>query len=302
MSWRLGVVAGGLLIVAGAVLVGFRTYDYVENDPRFCLSCHLMESAYGRWQTSVHAKVGCHACHQQSTAAKLDQLWKYATLRPTRVSKHAEVDYTRCAACHLSRDPRWKQIADTAGHRVHFERLGLQCVGCHSKGVHVFVRPTDSCQGCHTQQVTGAGKMAAFHCTTCHDFLARDHELGAPTRAECLTCHATMQVRTERFDPKAPMQFPCQQCHEPHGRTRPTMDGCRTCHHVADFGLHAVPFHQDCQSCHEPHLWRTEARATCERCHTDRAAHHPDAPCASCHGFANPRPARTVAPPPEASS
>jgi nitrate/TMAO reductase-like tetraheme cytochrome c subunit len=272
----------GILAAAGAVL-GVRAYDYVENDPRFCTSCHLMEGAFVRWQTSVHRDVGCHACHVQSTAESLDQLWKYVTLRPATVGKHAQVDFTRCAACHLSRDPRWKQIAETAGHRVHFERLRLQCVRCHSRGVHEFVRPTDACGTCHTEKVMGG--MAAFHCTTCHDFLATDHSLGDPRRTDCLSCHATMQVGEERFAADAPMKFPCQTCHEPHRKPRPTVADCVRCHHVSDFGLHAVAAHDDCLSCHRPHLWRVDDRATCERCHTDRAEHYPEQPCVGCHGF-----------------
>jgi nitrate/TMAO reductase-like tetraheme cytochrome c subunit len=274
----------GLAIVLGGGFAALKTYDYVENDPRFCRSCHLMETAYAKWQTSAHAEVGCHACHVQSTRENLDQLFKYVTLRPDKVGKHADVDYTRCGACHLSRDPRWKQVAQTAGHQVHFTRQGLECVGCHSKGVHQFVRPVDACKDCHAERVREGG-MTALHCTACHDFLAADHELGAPTRRDCLACHADMQVGSERFEPHAPMRFPCQECHRPHQNLRPTPADCVRCHHVAAFGLHAVPFHGDCRSCHQPHLWRVDARATCEGCHADRKDHYPDAPCAGCHAF-----------------
>ena len=267
-----------------AGVVGWRAYHYVEDDPRFCTTCHLMETAYSKWQTSVHREVGCHACHVQSTAENLDQLWKYVTLRPKTVGKHAAVDYTRCGACHLSQDPRWKQVAETAGHRVHFGRLGLQCVGCHSTGVHQFVRPVDACGTCHTEQVKATG-MASFHCTTCHDFLAADHDLADPRRRDCLACHESMQVHEERFAVDAPMRFPCQTCHDPHRRPLPTVADCVRCHHVRDFGLHALPVHDDCMSCHRSHTWRVEARAACERCHDDRAEHYPDRPCGGCHDF-----------------
>jgi nitrate/TMAO reductase-like tetraheme cytochrome c subunit len=287
---RLAVIValGGLAI---AIALGVRAYDYVENDPRFCTSCHLMGDAFAKWQTSVHREVGCHACHQQSMAESLDQLWKYVTLRPDRVAKHAEVDYTRCGACHLSRDPQWRQVADTAGHKVHFVRLGFECVGCHSKGVHKFVRPTDACGTCHAEQVKAQG-MAALHCTSCHDFLATDHPLGDPRRRDCLACHERMQVSDERFAATAPMRFPCQKCHDPHRKPLPTVEDCLGCHHIRDFGLHAEAAHADCMSCHRPHLWRVEDRATCERCHTERGDHHPDLPCARCHDFtAKARPA-----------
>ena len=292
------ITASGLLLA-----VGYRGYDYVEHDPRFCQSCHLMERPYARWETSVHREVGCHACHVQSTAESLRQLYLYVTLRPTTVSHHAVVDFTRCGACHLSRDPRWKQVADTAGHKVHFAQLGFQCVACHSRGVHNFVRPTDSCSECHTAQAAGDGAMGSVHCTACHDFLATDHALADLRRSDCLACHDQMQVGHEHFDPQAPMQFPCQQCHRPHERILPSVADCQHCHHVHDFGLHAVPFHADCKSCHQPHLWRVDARATCERCHGDRHdGHYPDLPCAGCHDFQRSAPVPSRGAPLEPSS
>jgi hypothetical protein len=81
------------------------------------------------------------------------------------------------------------------------------------------------------------------------------------------------------------MQMPCQKCHQPHRQPLPTVADCVACHHVRDFGLHAIASHDDCMSCHQPHLWRVEARATCERCHSDRDDHYPDMPCAGCHDF-----------------
>jgi hypothetical protein len=282
------LLALGTAAALTAAVVGWRAYDYVENDPRFCTTCHLMETAYAKWEGSTHRLVGCHACHVQSMADNLDQLVKYVTFRPDQVSSHATVEYTRCGACHLSQDPRWRQVAGTAGHKVHFERLGLECVQCHSKGVHEFVRPTEACGDCHRQAVSASSGMAAFHCTTCHDFLATDHPVGHPGRSDCLACHEDMQVGEERFGADAPMRFPCQACHQPHARPLPTVDTCVRCHHIGGFGLHAAAAHGDCMSCHRPHLWRVEERTTCERCHADRGEHHPGLPCAGCHGFRNP--------------
>ena len=39
------LVAVGTAGAAVAAAIGLRAYDYVENDPRFCTSCHLMQSA-----------------------------------------------------------------------------------------------------------------------------------------------------------------------------------------------------------------------------------------------------------------
>src|ERR1051325_280919 len=141
-----------LLIVSLAAYGGYRGWNYTQHDPAFCRSCHLMQTSWDKWGTSVHSKVECHACHQQSMRDSLEQLVKYVALRPDTIGKHAVVDYKKCGACHLSNDPHWKQVAETAGHKVHFERQGLECVGCHSKGVHQFVRPSDACKDCHTDR------------------------------------------------------------------------------------------------------------------------------------------------------
>lgn len=282
-----------LVVLLGAIACGGYAYHYAKTEPQFCQTCHVMHEAVSKWKTSSHSGVACQKCHKQSTADSLKQLYRFVTLRPQEVSTHAEVDFERCASCHISHNSRWQQIADTAGHKVHFERLGLQCVGCHSKGLHRFVRPTDGCRECHAEQVTGAPAMESFHCTTCHNFIATEHELRSPQRSDCLQCHAQLQVQNERFDAAAPMPFPCQRCHRPHGGRKPTVGDCLDCHHVRDFGLHGAPFHGDCQSCHIPHLWRVAPRATCERCHVDRSDHYAGAPCNGCHSFlgpAGPRP------------
>jgi nitrate/TMAO reductase-like tetraheme cytochrome c subunit len=275
------------LLATGTIAVGLRAYDFVENDPRFCTSCHLMNPAAQKWQDSAHNDVGCHACHQQSIGDSLGQLYHFVRYRPAEITKHAVVDAARCAACHASHDDRWKQVAETAGHMVHSTRAGIQCVTCHSKGLHRFVRPSDACADCHEMTMERESAMTSFHCTTCHNFLATDHELGSPERDDCLECHEHMQVHEERFDGDAPMNFPCHRCHQPHQHMLPTMDDCTDCHDTSGSGLHAVPFHADCLSCHRPHLWHVEGRATCLRCHAaDRMDHYPDLACAGCHSFA----------------
>jgi hypothetical protein len=275
-----------LIVIAAGTYWGYRLWQYTQHDPVFCRTCHIMESAWDAWQTSVHAKVECHACHTQSVRENLEQLFKFVTLRPQTIGKHAEVDYTKCGACHLSQDPRWLQVQETAGHKVHFEHLGLACVGCHSKGVHRFVRPNNSCTDCHADVVIKAAKMEALHCTACHNFLATDAELKTPTRQQCLDCHAAVLPAAAGFPANAPMRFACNQCHHPHAEGRPTIAACRQCHRMQEYGLHAQSGHADCITCHAAHTWRPSERATCEACHSDKGNHYPGTPCALCHSFA----------------
>lgn len=273
-----------IVLVAGAgAYAGFRVWNYTQHDPAFCRSCHLMQPAWEKWESSAHSKVECHACHQQSMYDSVAQLAKFVLLRPETIGKHADVDYQKCSACHLSRDPRWKQVAETAGHKAHFARKGLECVSCHSRGVHRFVRPTDSCKDCHASILVKSKRMDELHCTSCHKFLAIDHEL-RPTRQQCLDCHGVIPTEAT-FPLHGAMKFECSQCHKPHREGHPMSAGCASCHEMDEKGLHGQVGHRECVTCHHPHDWKPAERKSCEACHSDKGDHNPDQPCALCHSF-----------------
>lgn len=245
-------------LVLGALI--YRGYEYVEHDPRFCQSCHIMEEPFQKWSTSPHHLVTCHRCHQQSLAASIHQVWLYVTKRPEKVIHHPDLDHTVCAQCHLSDDPQWKLIGETAGHKVHFEQAGIDCLDCHMGGVHQFLRPVDACGTCHADKTGGAGKKMAFaHCANCHTFLAKKEGL-LPERAVCLECHRKITVGKERFSEDAPMStFDCSTCHKPHEQIRPDNDVCLTCHSDIRTPHHGMNSSTRCSSCHQPHIWRTHA-------------------------------------------
>lgn len=191
----------------------YRSYDYVQHDARFCQSCHIMETAYKKWSTSPHHLVTCHECHHQSLSASVHQVWFYLTKRPRQVVHHPELDHKVCAQCHLSQDPQWKLVGETAGHRVHFEKLRIDCLDCHMGGVHEFLKPTDSCLNCHPDKTEGLGKKMAFiHCTSCHNFLAKRESL-LPNRETCLECHQKIGMGSHRRMKK---DAACTECHKPH--------------------------------------------------------------------------------------
>ena len=57
----LGAVLAALLVWGG--VEAYRTYDYVQHDNDFCLSCHLMVDPYERFARSAHADLGCNHEH-----------------------------------------------------------------------------------------------------------------------------------------------------------------------------------------------------------------------------------------------
>src|SRR4030067_938529 len=115
-----------------------------------------MEGAGTRWASREHKKVNCHSCHEQSIAESARQVITFVVRRPERVGKHAEGPTARCASCHTSGDPSWKQVAATAGHGVHAEGKKIDCVTCHSTAIHRLKPAEQAGPKCNAAQAGGA--------------------------------------------------------------------------------------------------------------------------------------------------
>ena len=264
----------------------YRLYSYTQDDPLFCRSCHTMQKAWDRWASSAHNQVNCHTCHESNALESFEQVVKFAASRPNEVAKHAKVPEEVCMSCHEGNDPRWIQVADTAGHKVHAEEKGISCLKCHSTSLHEFAPPEKVCLTCHTNNQVKMTGMAQRYCTDCHNYLQENSPL-RPTRKDCLDCHERLAKKDVHWPSDAPMQLQCSSCHKPHEDTSPKA-ACQTCHQGQEQkGKHAVAAHQasGCTSCHEPHKWRVTDRETCTTCHQNRVEHNPGTTCSSCHGF-----------------
>jgi len=252
------LLAAGAMVIAGLAYGGYRFYVYVEHDPTFCGSCHLMEKAWKTWQAGPHQPVSCHTCHQQGIVDRARIVWHWATHVYQNVPPHTRLARKVCEGCHVSQDHRWKQIKGTAGHQVHVLRADLDCLSCHLPSLHAVEPTVEACHTCHTAARTHIGGMVAFHCTTCHTFLAKTEGERGPTRETCLACHGTMQVKGETFPESAPMAFTCADCHKPHTKPFLQFQDCLGCHSTvledqAHFERRALT---NCGSCHKPHSWR----------------------------------------------
>jgi len=292
-------VLAGILVVT---LAGWRTYSYVQHDPAFCTSCHIMDSAYTKWSESVHSKITCHECHSPNLQSNLRQLWVYWTEPPDKPRHRPEVENSTCYNCHRLRgaegdidagngDPNWQHVLAESGHAEHVGKQRLQCVRCHSTSLHKFVPPSEICTTCHKHETLEKTKMVQ-HCTSCHKFKALKRDSLRPEREDCLECHKKMQVSTEAFPDKlpdgsdAPMHWACRECHKPH--TKPKLDAsdCKACHEK-DLGkvkLHSIEDHDTCTDCHKPHAWKPEVPKACMECHDDKGEEHTEGNgCLDCH-------------------
>ncbi len=278
-----------ILLAAG---LAYKAYDYTENNPAFCKTCHLMDTAYAKWSQSAHKGINCHECHNPPYVERIKMLVDFLRYRPKNVPpRHGKiiVPFENCSKCHLLREKvaGAGRIMGTVGHSKHFFSEGIECTRCHGTKLHEFLPVTGFCKDCHKDIRIHAKVMEGFDCLVCHDFLSKDAVTLIPDREKCLSCHETMKIG-ESFPKRkdTPMQFACNSCHDPHGKIRPDQQKCLECHNdIGRVGAHAIASHHDCNACHQRHLWRVTNRAVCERCHTDRKEHYPEARCSRCHEF-----------------
>ena len=109
-----------------------------------------------------------------------------------------------------------------------------------------------------------------------------DHQRHAAQR--CVACH-TVDVTLAVNRAVA-----CRECHEPHHAAR---RNCRSCHGASEPKVaHAAlaDFHVACDNCHAENIVAqlVPNRTFCQTCHIDKASHHADRECTTCHFLASP--------------
>lgn len=272
-----------LIVVIIAVVPSVFAYDYFQNNPKFCMSCHIMNPAYEAWDQSAMHDVNCHTCHEAGIVEGLGHVVSVVTKNPQEVTLPTEVDSEICENCHASEDPKWLQVANTAGHQVHFFGSGQppECIHCHGIRLHVFEPPEELCDECHVETIMMGTSEMQIHCLVCHDFTAQDESL-FPEREECLACHEGKETMEITFLTNAHVNATCLNCHNPHVEEQYT--SCVTCHESPDSGLHQLSAHDNCESCHVPHSSK-DMREICISCHGDKSEHYAPAECATCHSF-----------------
>jgi nitrate/TMAO reductase-like tetraheme cytochrome c subunit len=284
-------------VVIGLAAFGAASWHYVMHNNDFCVSCHVMTTAFARFQHSEHRKLQCHDCHQQSLYASMRQMVLWVAEKPLEIPPHAKVPNKVCGECHIQKpgqDSVWKRIIATAGHRIHLNSdsaslKNMQCTKCHGLEIHHFAPVDATCgqSGCHQNVQIRFAKMSnqtSLHCVQCHQFTSRVSETISrdstrkflvPNANECLGCHA-MQKRMGGYDEaKDPHQGVCGVCHDPHKQASPAV-AWTTCQNS---GCHAnaatlTPFHRGiaaaaldkCERCHQAHTWRVSGDK-CLVCH-----------------------------------
>jgi hypothetical protein len=282
------LLAGLAALALVGLVAGFLRFKrFVDQDPRLCATCHRASPEFALWTSGSHRSVSCQRCHHSTPEQGVAMLRAFlAGKKPS--GKHADVEVGSCERCHFSHDPRWPQVGESQGHKLHHQQNGIACVRCHAASMHGFEPVAKKCEECHPGHAVGMEGMQALHCFACHDFLADQGGL-RPTRRDCMRCHTAQGIHAPMKEHGTPagMGMSCAGCHRPHRPRGQTLAACSECHAaeaMAKGGLHAVSGHRACLQCHRPHTWTPEPDA-CRRCHKVGPDHAPKKACGECHDF-----------------
>jgi len=293
-----------VVIMVGGSVGAYKFWDYKENNPKFCMGCHLMQQAFDKWSHSEHKDVNCHECHHLSFKEQNQLMITLVLHNPKEVPSHhgkVIVPWKYCVNCHWETDPRYPNapnVSKSPGHAKHFFIEKVECSQCHGYNLHVFTAEPRFCVRCHKDKEVVHG-MPGFACLACHTDKTSDIK---PNRDKCLTCHGSAEQRARiatlpltldtkhfkaseediakaskmtTFPADGAMQFACGTCHKPHTKIKLVGEAdCLQCHRmIKGVGKHAA--HLDmglkCLNCHKPHGWRVTKEFAkskfCTQCH-----------------------------------
>ena len=266
-----GFVLALIVIVAIlGVVVGYKYYRHTQEDPEFCMSCHIMKEAFTEWYKGKHRSIICQKCHQLSILEQNQLLVAYIMRGNNKQFSQThgrEKPWDACKECHMNEATQGSlTLNNSYGHAKHVFIQRINCKTCHKGALHNFQPNENACQKCHEDKgVHGLG-MEAFSCLRCHSYLEKTPSM--VPKDKCVKCHTNIP----RTSPMSGLL--CHQCHKPHGEIIPKPSTCVSeCHqNETAVGQHALHMKKglNCLDCHKPHTWivgQDRAKTLCSRCH-----------------------------------
>lgn len=260
-----------LLISLALIVLGYKYYRHTQENPEFCLSCHLMKEAYKSWQKSKHSDTVCQVCHRLSILEQNRLLIAFVAGRKSIKETHGrQRPWDACKKCHFP-DIEQGAITDskTYGHARHVFTKKINCVECHTGDLHEFRPSSEACLKCHKDRLVHGLGMEGLQCLNCHTF-SREPSERLVSERKCLGCHKTVQNKGVMA------ALRCFDCHKPHGKIKLQGNDCLgRCHsHELEVGQHRLHIEKvkvDCLYCHRAHTWRVGrelASRICAQCHS----------------------------------
>lgn len=147
------LIAVGLFVYT---LNASKALSYLSSDPKACINCHTMNSAYATWSTSSHKNTAkCIDCHlpvgdvvKKYTAKAIDG-WNHSVAMTLKTYEHnidisedgANRVQANCVRCHSNLTSTMAANADKNHSGENSER---KCWECHKYTPHGKVRSLTS--------------------------------------------------------------------------------------------------------------------------------------------------------------
>lgn len=260
------------------------------HQPRFCLSCHIMQPYYDAWKSSSHNMVSCVECHyppglRYEVQGKLDALNQVVAYWTGQYSTkfYAEIEDASCMrkGCHTTRlveGPIEFKRGIKFDHASHYGRpvrgIQLRCTSCHSQivqGNHMAVTEF-TCFLCHFKgRFTATSPLPQKFCLECHNYpqsyinvsgIMYNHKDYVERGVLCWRCHSDVVRGVGEVEDRA-----CLQCHSDPEQISKIGD-------VKQMHLNHVTRHKvECFDCHAnvihslPDTHQVQSLA-CAACHT----------------------------------
>jgi len=258
-----------LISIIGSILA-FRYYRHTQEDPEFCMSCHLMQDAFKTWQAGKHRDFQCQICHTM-TLIEQNKMMVSFVMRGTKTikQKHGRISpWDACKNCHTADVSKGsKSLSSSYGHARHVFMQNISCGTCHFGNLHKFTPNQPACPECHTDRMIHGMGMEGLTCLNCHNFSEKTPKM--ITNERCLRCHKSLGEKNVMSGLK------CFDCHHPHGKIKPSSQDClKDCHgnetKVGQHNLHMTKAGLQCLDCHKAHTWtvgKEQAKTRCAKCH-----------------------------------
>jgi len=269
------------LVILGVLFIG-ASYASVEitSTPKFCGSCHIMETYYASWHKGTHKEVACVECHIPPGAtsymeAKLNGLGQVVDdwLNRTSTKPSASVSDFAClrSGCHvveklgeIEKEGRSYKFDHAKHLDMTYKGIEVHCSTCHShvQGDQHFEVNTNACVSCHL--ISGQPLPTAGHAVAVDD--SAGLAAGAATRSA--TPIIAMMTNGPASAPDAH-----------NGKLAPA--NCDACHRAPEKEI----TYQGLTIEHSEYL---RFGAQCMSCHRNATAKPPpieDSQCLDCHDF-----------------
>jgi hypothetical protein len=210
--------------VAVGVYPGYKLYEHVWYDAKFCVTCHVHDYASVGWEQSVHGeKTTCHDCHHQRLRDYFREAAMMVVAPPTfpRDLHHTPyVDKNLCAACHVSNAADRSTITGPLKYEDIEKIPKVDLSHLHS----VHLKKTTDLTLLNSHQHTDNERLL--------EGLRPNVELNRTKGPErdigCADCHGGPANRGHNF---AAVDAVCVRCHSDQHRSEVTKTfGCRNCH------------------------------------------------------------------------